>query len=156
MLQEIRTLPALTMRILLAAVCFVTVAVTVPAAGTHVKRDRPLSISQGERVELADFLVPGHFTVFAFTSEYCPPCRSYDETLLHLHQQRANVAVVKIDINRPIFHKIDWESPVAQQYDLHALPHFTIYGPDGKLLADDVNEDRAARALVDRMINALP
>ena len=125
------------------------------AAGTHVKARKPLSISQGERVDLADFIVRGKFTIFDFTSEYCPPCRAYDEPLYLLHEQRDNVAVVKIDINRSMFHKIDWDSPVAKQYDLHSIPHFVIYGPDGKLVAADTAEERPARALVDKMINAL-
>jgi thiol-disulfide isomerase/thioredoxin len=143
------------MKFFLAFLCSLMLAAATPAASMHAKGNKPLSIAQGERVELTDFLVPGKFTIFDFTSEYCPPCRGYDEPLLLLHRQRANVAVVKVDINRPMYHKIDWESPVAQQYGLQSIPHFTIYGPDGKLVADDNTDERAARLLVDKMINAL-
>jgi thiol-disulfide isomerase/thioredoxin len=143
------------MKRLLALLCTLVLVTAAPAAGMHAKARKPLSISQGAEVNLADFLVPGKFTIFDFTSEYCAPCRGYDETLFLLHQQRADVAVVKVDINRPTYHKIDWESPVAKQYDLQSIPHFVIYGPDGKLLADDNNDERAARVLVDKMINAL-
>ena len=146
-LSFVRTLVAL-------AGCF-ALSLPVLAAGTHVKSAKPLRIAQGERVNLTDFLVPGKFTIFDFTSEYCPPCRGYDEPLYMLHEQRDEVAVVKVDINRPMYHKIDWESPVAKQYDLHSIPHFTIYGPDGKLVADDNDDERSARLLVDKMINAL-
>jgi thiol-disulfide isomerase/thioredoxin len=108
------------------------------AQGRHTKGEKPLSISQGQKVELADFLVTGKTTIFDFTSEYCPPCRRYAEPLLALHQRGLNLAVVKVDINRPEYHLIDWESPVARQYALSdkGLPYFKIYGPDGKLMAE--------------------
>ena len=32
--------------------------------------------------------VTGKITIFDFTSEYCPPCRGYDEPLYMLHEQR--------------------------------------------------------------------
>jgi len=55
---------------------------------------------------------------------------------VNLHKSRDDIAVVKVDINRPGVKGIDWESPVAQQYQLHSIPHFKIYGPDGKLQAE--------------------
>jgi len=127
-------------------------ATTLGAVGTHLKTEKPLRIAQGMEVSLTDFLVPQKFTVFDFTSEYCPPCRGYTEPLLHLHQQRADVAVIKVDINRPEVHRIDWQSPVAQQYGMRSIPHFKVYGPQGDLLA----EGDEARAMVDGWIAALP
>ena len=49
---------------------------------------------------------------------------------------REDVAVVKVDINRPEHKGIDWKSPVAQQYALQSVPNFKVYGPDGKLVAE--------------------
>ncbi len=143
------------MKSLLTLLCSLALLTSVLAAGTHVKGEKPLRIAQGEQVSLADFLVTGKITIFDFTSEYCPPCRGYTEPLLRLHQKRADVAVVKVDINRPEFHRIDWESPVAKQYGMESIPHFKVYGPDGKLLAEDTTDDRRARVLVDKWINAL-
>ena len=140
-------------------------ATTLHAAGTHAKGEKPLSIAQGQAIDLADFLVTGKITVFDFTSEYCPPCRGYADPLLQLHRQKAGIAVVKVDINRPEIHKIDWSSPVAKQYDLHSIPHFKVYGPDGRLVAEDkitfgpdgqpVDRNSAARQLVDKWISSL-
>ncbi len=127
-------------------------ATTLGAAGTHLKTEKPLRIAQGMEVSLTDFLVPQKFTVFDFTSEYCPPCRRYTEPLLHLHQQRADIAVIKVDINRPEIHRIDWQSPVAKQYGMRSIPHFKVYGPQGDLLA----EGDEARAMVDGWIAGLP
>ena len=126
------------MKLLLALLCSLVLVTSALAEGKHTKGEKPLRISQGELVNLTDFLVPGKITVFDFTSEYCGPCRGYAQTLLLLHQQRADVAVVKVDINRSEVHKIDWDSPVAQQYTLSdkGLPYFKIYGPDGKLMAE--------------------
>ena len=107
-----------------------------PAAPIHEKGPEPAHISQGQTVALADYLVPGKTTVFDFYSEYCPPCRAIAPRLVKLHQQRDDIAVVKVDINRPGVKGIDWQSPVARQYNLESIPHFKVYGPDGTLKAE--------------------
>lgn len=136
---------------LLSLFCCLTLAVSGFAAGKQTKGEKPLRISQGQKVELADFFVTGKTTLFDFTSEYCGPCRVYADPLLKLHQARADLAVVKVDINRPEIHRIDWESPVAQQYGMRSIPHFKIYGPDGNLVA----EGQAARQILHQWIEAL-
>jgi thiol-disulfide isomerase/thioredoxin len=150
------------MKFLLPFLCALVLVTSATAAGKHTKGDKPLAISQGREVDLKDFLVTGKITVFDFTSEYCPPCRAYADPLLKLHERRADIAVVKVDINRPEIHKIDWDSPVAHQYQMHSIPHFKVYGPDGKLVAEDqvkfgpdgqpVVQDYSARKLVDKFI----
>ncbi|MBI5382507.1 MAG: thioredoxin family protein [Opitutae bacterium] len=109
---------------------------TALAAPAPEKGAAPLKISHGEQVNIADYAVPGKTTVFDFTSEYCPPCRAISPKLDALHAKRADVAVVKVDINRPDKKGIDWKSPVALQYGLKSIPHFKVFGPDGKLLAE--------------------
>jgi thiol-disulfide isomerase/thioredoxin len=139
------------MKHFLLLLCTLALLSPAIAAGNHAKGAAPLRIAHGEQVDLADYLVPGKTTVFDFTSEFCPPCRAYDPTLLALHQQRADIAVVQVDINRPGLKKIDWQSPVAQQYGMKSIPHFKVYGPDGKLLA----EGQDARGMVNGWISAL-
>ena len=78
----------------------------------------------------------GKTTIFDFTSEYCPPCRAIAPRLHKLHEERADIVVVEVDINRPGVQGIDWESPVVAQYGLHSIPAFRIYGPNGQLLAE--------------------
>jgi thiol-disulfide isomerase/thioredoxin len=146
------------------AALFVSLALSTGAfAGT--KGAEPAHISHGEPVDLAAQAVPGKTTVFDFTSKYCPPCQVYNEPLAKLHAGRADVAVVKVDINRPDVKGIDWKSPVAAQFKLRSIPHFKVYGPDGKLVAEDqivigpngnlVSRASPARELVDGMIAAL-
>lgn len=121
----------------------------------HTKGAEPLHIAHGQAVALTDYLVPGKTTVFDFTSKYCGPCQAYNEPLARLHSQRDDLAIVKVDINRPETKGIDWQSPVAQQYAMDSIPHFKIYGPDGKLIAEDTTRPAPARLMVNRWIEGL-
>jgi thiol-disulfide isomerase/thioredoxin len=121
----------------LAAAAAITALLPIlHAAATSEKGATPLKISHGAEVTLADYMVPGKTMVFDFTSEYCPPCRALAPRLDKLHADRTDLAVVKVDINRPDVKGIDWQSPVARQYGLRSIPHLKVYGPDGKLLAE--------------------
>jgi len=96
----------------------------------------PDGISHGEEIDLKDYLVGGQTTVFDFFSQYCPPCRQIAPLLEHLDRNRSDVTVVKVDINRPDVTGIDWQSPVARQFELYSVPHFKVYAPDGTLQAE--------------------
>lgn len=134
-------------KILLALCASATLTLAALAAE---KGAEPAVIARGETIDLPTQLVAGKTTVVDFTSKYCPPCRAYDEPLKKLHAANAAVAVVKVDINRPDVERIDWKSPVAQQFGLKSIPHFKVFGPDGKLVA----EGQEARRLVDQLIRA--
>jgi thiol-disulfide isomerase/thioredoxin len=151
------------MKTLLAVLASLSLATATLAAGT--KGAAPAHVSQGQEIKLSDYAVPGKITVFDFTSKYCGPCQVYNEPLAKLHAQRPDIAIVKVDINRPDVKRIDWQSPVAKQYGLQSIPHFKVYGPDGKLVAEDkiifgpdgrpASNDAKARQMVDRYIAAL-
>ena len=128
----------------LALAALVTFTSSALAEDTHVKGAKPARISMGKEVNLADYVVPGKTTIFDFTSEFCPPCRAIAPHVEKLHETRDDIAVVSVDINRPGIKGIDWSSPVARQYKMQSIPHFKVYGPDGKLLA----EGDAARKMV--------
>ena len=87
----------------------------------------------GQRIDIDDLVVKGKTTVIDFFSEYCGPCMHMSPLLEELDKQRDDLVVVKVDINRPGVVGIDWNSPVAKQFHLQSIPHFKIYGPDGKL-----------------------
>ncbi len=123
-------------RLLLASALALTLASACRVKEVHTKGPAPLHISHGAKITLANYLVSGKTTVFDFYSEYCPPCRAISPKLEKLHAERADLAVVKVDINRAGVKGIDWRSPVARQYDLQSIPHFKIFGPDGKLQAE--------------------
>lgn len=94
------------------------------------------TISKGQQVALTDYLAPGKRTVFDFFSEFCGPCKMLAPKLEKLAQTRLDLAIVKVDINRPGIQGIDWQSPVARQYKLQSIPHLKVFGADGKLLAE--------------------
>ena len=96
----------------------------------------PVVLAQGAEIQISDHLDAGKITVIDFYSEYCGPCRRISPYLVKLHQERDDITVVKIDINRPGVRGIDWGSPVAKQYRLKSIPHFQIYDPEGRLLAE--------------------
>jgi len=127
-----------------SAVVLFALSSWVSAAPATSKPEKPERVSHGAEVKLAELAVPGKITVFDFTSEYCPPCVAISPKLDKLHASRADIVVVKVDINRPDVKGIDWKSPVAAQYKLRSIPHFKVYGTDGKLQA----EGDAARELV--------
>ena len=127
-----------------------------PSASAADKPAKPARISKGEPIKLANHLVAGKTTIFDFYSDYCPPCVRVSPMLDKLHQSRDDIVVVKVDINRPGTKGIDFRSPVAQQFDLHSIPHFKVYGPDGKIVADDKGGEHQAYSLVMRWIQALP
>jgi thiol-disulfide isomerase/thioredoxin len=132
---------------------FILVAVLstgVAAATPPTKGAEPLTISQGQEVQLQDFAVPGKTTIFDFYSEYCPPCRAVAPLVKKLHEVRADIAVVEVDVNRPGVEGIDWKSPVVKEFQLDSIPHFKIYSPEGKL----VSEGEPARAKVVEWIQA--
>lgn len=145
------------MKLLPTLLCSVLLTGSALAEQNHAKGAEPLRIAHGEKINLADYLVPGKTTVFDFTSEFCPPCRGYQGPLHDLHAKRADIVVVEVDINRPGTKRIDWSSPVAQQYGMNSIPHFKVFGPDGKLIAEDQPHPGAspARRMVDAWIAAL-
>ncbi|MCX6931779.1 MAG: thioredoxin family protein [Verrucomicrobia bacterium] len=118
------------------------------AADPKTKSPKPLRVAFGQEINLADYLVPGKTTVFDFTSKYCPPCVAIAPDLEKLHAKRDDIVVVFVDINRPETKGIDWKSPVAQQHGMRSIPHFKIFGPDGKLVAEDAPKDAKARQMV--------
>lgn len=108
-------------------------------------------VSYGEPIELTDYLVPGQYVIFDFFSEYCGPCMQFAPLLEKLATERADIVLVSVNINRPEVRGIDWESPVARQYNLRSIPHFKIYGPDGEMVA----EGDEARAMIVQWLGEL-
>ena len=143
----------ITLAAFAAVVALTTIVISPPALAAAnspapAKPAKPLHISKGATVKITDYLVPGKTVVFDFYSDFCGPCVQFAPILEQLHEKRADVVVVKVDINRPGVKGIDWKSPVAQQYQLNSIPHLKVYGPDGKLMAEDRYPQSQARRLV--------
>jgi thiol-disulfide isomerase/thioredoxin len=130
-------LPARERGLAFALLFLLAAPLLLQAAEVHEKGLRPLVISDGQKVQLSDYLVPGKTTVFDFYSEYCPSCRAIAGDIEKLHEGRQDIAVVLVNVNRPGIKGIDWKSPVSAQYDLPSCgtPQIKVYGPDGRLVA---------------------
>ncbi|MGQ9730423.1 MAG: TlpA family protein disulfide reductase [Candidatus Zipacnadales bacterium] len=105
-------------------------------------------ISHGAEVELAEYVVKGKHTIFDFYSDGCPPCRELAPKLEALAERREDICLVVVDINRPGKRGIDWDSPVARQYQLESIPHLRIYGPEG----EEIARGDEARSRVERWL----
>jgi thiol-disulfide isomerase/thioredoxin len=92
-------------------------------------------VNPGETLDINSLLVKGKTTVIDFYSPFCPPCVRLAPLMAKLAKKRPDLAIKKVDINRPGVNGIDWSSPVAQQYQIRQVPYFMIFNPQGKLVA---------------------
>jgi len=122
----------------------------VPPAPASTAASTEKIIGHGAELNLKDHLVSGKTVIFDFFSEFCPPCRKISPLLARLDAQRDDLVVVKIDINRKGVTGIDWGSPVARQYNLQSIPHFKIYSPEGKLVAEDEQAFNEVLGMLDK------
>lgn len=90
----------------------------------------------GERLDLESVLVKGKTTVCEFYSNHCPPCQQMAPILEGIAAQHTEVAFRKINIDRASSGGIDFDSPLAEQHQVHSVPAFRIYDADGKLKAE--------------------
>jgi thiol-disulfide isomerase/thioredoxin len=89
----------------------------------------------GEALDVNSLVVKGKTTLIDFYSPYCPPCVRMAPLLAKLAKKRSDLALKKVNINRPEVNGIDWRSPLAQQYQLRQVPFFMIFNPQGQLVA---------------------
>jgi thiol-disulfide isomerase/thioredoxin len=90
----------------------------------------------GQPIELKQLPVRGKITVVDFFSPYCPPCLRLAPLLEQLAQKRSDLVIKKVNIQRPeVSGRIDWQSPLAQQFQLHSIPHLMIFNQRGRLEA---------------------
>lgn len=90
----------------------------------------------GERVELEKVLVPGKSTVVELYSDNCPPCRQMAPVVERIASAHPEVAFRKLNIDRSGMQQIDFDSPLAQQLQVHSVPAFRVYDDHGKLTAE--------------------
>lgn len=88
----------------------------------------PEAISHGEEVELKALLGSGKVTLLFFYGNLGPgvQCRLLNNYLDNVASKEYRVAVHKIDIGQ-------WDSPVARQYQVKAIPRLDIYDSAGRL-----------------------
>jgi len=93
------------------------------------------SNSPGQTLDVKSLLVRGKTTLIDFYSPYCPPCVRLAPIMAKLAEKRPDLAIKKVNINRPGINGIDWRSPLAQQYQVRRVPFFMIFDSKGQLVA---------------------
>ena len=91
--------------------------------------------SGGQPLDVKSLVTSGRITVIEFFSPACPPCLRLAPLMERLAAARRDLAVKKLDINRPGVRGIDWQSPLAQQYQIRSVPYFMIFNSRRKLTA---------------------
>jgi len=89
----------------------------------------------GQTLEINSLLVKGKTTLVDFYSPFCPPCVRLAPLMAKLAKKRPDLAIIKVNINRPGVNGIDWGSPLAQQYQIRQVPFFMIFNPQGQPVA---------------------
>ncbi len=91
---------------------------------------------EGQTLDLQTLPVKGKTTVVDFYSPFCPPCMKLAPLLEQLAQQRSDLVIKKVNIQRPqVQGNIDWQSPLAKQLGLHSIPHLVIFDKQGQTTA---------------------
>ncbi len=103
---------------------------------------------EGQVFTVTDFLTRGKVNVLVFASSACPYSQALGPKLTALATRRSDLAVGRLEIDRPESKGIDWQSPLARQYELRSVPAFKIYDSAGKLQA----EGETARKMVAKML----
>ena len=76
----------------------------------------------GQTLDVNSLLVKGKTTLIDFHSPFCPPCVQLAPIMARLAAKRPDLAIKKVNINRPEVKGIDWRSPLAQQYQIRQVP----------------------------------
>ena len=123
---------SLTLSPLLAALLALALISSGAGAGTLADAN---SGNPGQTLEINSLLVKGKTTVIDFYSPFCPPCVRLAPLMADLAKKRPDLAIKKVNINRPGVNGIDWRSPLAQQYQIRQVPYFMIFNPQGQRVA---------------------
>ena len=91
--------------------------------------------SPGQRVDVKKFVRPGQTTIIDFYSHSCAPCMKLAPMLDSMAAKRPRTQVVKLNIDRPGSSGIDFDSPLAKQYNLQGIPHMMVFDESGQLKA---------------------
>lgn len=122
-------------------------AVREPWDGKTEGRD-VVTISQGERVDIAASLVPGKFTIIDFGAPWCGPCHEAATRLAAYLDTHSDVAVRVVNLTSKDVTQ-SYALPAAQQHLEYApgIPWFVVYSPKGKRLYQGLSLDKMLAAV---------
>jgi thiol-disulfide isomerase/thioredoxin len=95
-------------------------------------------LAHGRVIDIDGLACAGKVTVVDFSSDYCAPCVDLAMFLIQTSKTYPErYAIRRVNINRPGFNGIDYQSPVSRQYGIGALPRMVIYDNKVKVAEGD-------------------
>jgi thiol-disulfide isomerase/thioredoxin len=95
-------------------------------------------LSHGRPINIDSLACPGKVTVVDFSSDYCAPCVALAMFLIQTSKSYPErYAIRRVNINRPGFNGIDYQSPVSKQYNIKDLPLLVVYDNKVKVAEGD-------------------
>jgi thiol-disulfide isomerase/thioredoxin len=112
----------------------------LPTTPLHESINQP-----GDRIDWKAHRVVGKTNVIHFYADWCPACQNWKPTLDAINAQFSDMAVHFVNIG-------DFDSPVARQYGITAVPRFQIVGKNGRVLAQGKEAEGWLRREIDRRV----
>jgi thioredoxin 1 len=97
----------------------------------------------GKTLDLEILMVPDGIMIFDFYADWCAPCKELDPLLQTLAKNDEDVYLRRINI-------LDFEKPIARQYDLKAIPSVWVYDGTGELIESRIHWIDGVEAAVQR------
>ncbi len=103
---------------------------------------------EGEAFNVSEYLSKGKVNIVEFYSPACPVCTSLAPKLESLLQKNTALVLKRVNIDRRGSRDIDWQSPLARQYEIRSVPQFKLYDSGGQLIA----EGEKARQMISKFL----
>jgi thiol-disulfide isomerase/thioredoxin len=100
--------------------------------------------------ELSNYRQPNRHTVFIFSANWCPGCRSLEGYLPAFLEARKDVAIRHISVDDPY---VSARVTQAAGVKLRSIPHVVIYDADGNIAAADDGSDKSGLETLIQWIN---
>jgi thiol-disulfide isomerase/thioredoxin len=114
----------------------------IPSPALHESINEP-----GRRVDLQPRLVGGKTNVIHFYADWCPACQKWKPTLDAVNARFPDMTVLFVNID-------DFDSPVAKQYGITAVPTFRIVDRRGRQVANGKKAEHWLRQEINRRIRS--
>lgn len=131
-----------------ASLVFGLLVLATPApAGSLQSNDLNRGL-EGQPFNVSEYLTRGKINIVEFYSPACPICGLLAPKLESLLQKNTTLVLKRVNVDRPGSRDIDWQSPLARQYEVRSVPQFKIYDSSGQLLADG----EKARQMISKLL----
>ena len=90
-------------------------------------------IGFGERIDVAQHAATGLRTIFVFTSPVCGPSEYVGARVKRLVRSTRGLDARMVDINRAKGSRTEYDSPLAKQFEIQAIPAVAIADIAGKI-----------------------